>query len=140
MAFRAKFLNREKVMARLIEVAPKAEKELAIAQMEAGMMLADRIKPRAPRRTGRYQRSIHADRIVDNPGAQGSLVGIRATTDKNAVGIFALFYWRFLEFGTVRQPAQPHIFPTYRAARKVIRRKMANAVNKVIRQIKKGSA
>lgn len=137
MAFRAKFLNREQVMNDLIKLAPRAETELAIAQLAVGEMLASRIKPRAPAKTGRYRASIHADRLRNNPGAQGSLVGIKATKDKNAVGLFAFFYWRFLEFGTVHQGATPHIFPTYRGARKEIRRTMANAVNKAIRLTKK---
>jgi HK97 gp10 family phage protein len=63
-------------------------------------------------------------------------VGISATKDPNAWGIFADFKWRWLEFGTRKMRARPHIFPTYRAARKKIRRKIANAINKEIRKAK----
>jgi HK97 gp10 family phage protein len=130
----AKLLNREKVMASLIRMVPEAETELAAAQLSAGKMLAGRIRPRTPLSTGRYRRSIKADKLSNHPKSQNRLIGIRATKDKNAVGIFALFTWHWLEFGTVHMAAQPHIFPTYRGAKKEIRRAMANAVNKVVRR------
>lgn len=90
-------------------------------------------------------------------------VGISLTKDPNAWGIFAEWYWRFIEFGTrahvikarrggflrftkgdgtrVRarrvshpgSPRQPHIFPTYRAYRKRIRRRVASAINKALK-------
>lgn len=133
MAIKANWENRDAVMARLRAIAPAAERNLAVAQMQAGKMLVERIRPRAPVRSGRYRRSLKARRLADSPGAQGKVVGIRPTKDPNAVGIFGLFIWRFLEFGTVKQRAHPHIFPTYRGARKEIRRLMANAVNKAVR-------
>lgn len=134
MAITAKWENRDAVMARLRDIVPAAEKQLAVAQMEAGKMLVSRIRPRAPRRRGKYARSLKAMRIADaGKGAQAHLKGISATKDPNAVGLFGLFIWRFLEFGTVKNRAQPHIFPTYRGARKEIRRLMANAVNRAVR-------
>lgn len=137
MGFKVKLLNREAVMAKLIQVVPEAEKDLAAAQIASGKMLVNRIRPRAPYRSGHYRRSIESDLLSNRPNSQRTLVGLKGTKDKNAVGIFAPFIWRFLEFGTVHQKAQPHIFPTYRAARKTIRRNMANAVNKAVRRHKK---
>lgn len=134
MRVKAKFEGRERVYRRLNRLLPDAERELAAAQMEAGQELAGKIKPRAPRETGDYQASIQADRIAARGGQ--TPVGTGATKDKNAVGIFADFIWRFLEFGTVKMSARPHIFPTYRAERKRIRRKMAGAVNKAVRKAK----
>lgn len=135
-AFAAKFENRDAVMRRLSRVAPEANKEVALAQLEAGEDLAERIVQRAPvGATGRYRSSIYADRL-SKVGGNGSLVGMRATKDPNAVGIYALFYWQFLEFGTRKMAAQPHIFPTYRAARKSIKRKIATAVRRALKKSK----
>ena len=130
----AKFENREKVMARLNAVLPATEKELAAAQMEAGRDLASAIRARAPVRTGAYRDSIEAARLVDMPKKGRNAFVAGKTKDKNAVGIYGEFMWRWLEFGTVKQAAQPHILPTYRAKRKSIRRKMAAAVNKAVKK------
>lgn len=135
MAVRAKFEGREKVMARLRRLVPDAEKEAAKAQLEAANELAAAIRGRAPVRTGEYRDSIQGGRLSDAPSG-GQLVGIRGTKDPNATGIFARFLWRFLEFGTFSSSAKPHIFPTYRAMKKRIRRKVAGAVNKAVRKAK----
>jgi HK97 gp10 family phage protein len=134
---RAKFEGREKVMARLRAIAPAAETELATAQLEAAQDLAGKIRGRAPRRTGRYAASILGDKLSSR--RSGSIIGgglKGSTKGKNATGVFGEFIWRFLEFGTVKMARHPHIFPTYRAARKGIRRKMATAVNRALRKTK----
>lgn len=138
MAFRAKFEGREKVMARLRAITPTAEVELATAQLDAAKGLADKIRPRAPRRTGAYAASIEGDKLTNRPNAGRSAVGLKGQTkDKNATGIFADFKWNWLEFGTVNMARQPHIFPTFRQERRTIKRKMATAVNRALRKTKK---
>lgn len=133
MKIAAKFEGRDALYRRLNRLLPSTEQELAKAQMDAGNNLAGKIENRAPLgETGDYRASIHAARLAEKSGQ--SLVGLTDTKDKNAVGIYAEFIWRFLEFGTVKMSAQPHIFPTYRQERKRIRRKMANAVNKAVRK------
>jgi HK97 gp10 family phage protein len=132
---KAKWEGRDKVMARLRSVLPATEQELASTQVEVARELANRIKPRAPVRTGRYRDSIEGAKLSSRPGDK--FIGRGKTKDPNATGIFADFRWRWLEFGTVRMPARPHIFPTYRAYRKELRRKMANAVNKAVRRARK---
>jgi len=132
--FTAKIEGREKVMARLNAVLPETEKELAAVQMEVGNDLAERIAARAPVKTGRYRDSIMAARLQDMPKKGRNAAVAASTKDKNAVGIYAEFIWRFLEYGTAKQSAQPHILPTYRGQRKTIRRKMAAAVNKAVRK------
>lgn len=127
--FNAKWLKRDQYEKMLNEIAPTADRKLAAAEMEAGELLAKRIVGRAPRgATGNYARSIHAARLADEPAATAKNKFVK-TKDPNAVGIFGEYYWRFLEFGTVKMAARPHIFPTYRAARKEIRR----IVNKGLR-------
>ncbi len=122
-------------MRKLNRMLPDAERELAAAQMEVAQEAASRIAARAPvGATGDYKESIEADRIANRPYQE--FTGIRKTKDKNATGVFAKFTWRWLEFGTVKTAARPHIFPTWRAFRKTARRKMANAVNKAVRRAK----
>ena len=139
MAIKAKILGREKVMRLLNQVVPEAEKELAKAQMEGAQQLANKIKPRAPGpRTGAYQASIQAARLVDRPKerAVGGSAANASTKDPNATGVFADYIWRFLEFGTVKMAKRPHIFPTYRQEKPKIRRKMAAAVRKAVKKAK----
>lgn len=148
MRARAKVQGREKVMARLRAIVPAAERELAAAQLEAAKDLAAKIRQRAPG-DGEYQRSIQGDRL--SARASGLVVGKGLkgrTKDRNATGVFAEYIWRFLEYGTKERfhrngksvgkgPRMPHIFPTYRAQKKAIRRKVANAVNRAVRKTKK---
>lgn len=147
MRIKATIEGRDAVMRRLRALVPEAEAELAKEQLEGAIELANRIKLRAPGpRTGRYQASIQADRLANRPGQRrvGGKVkstqtgrALSDTKDPNATGIFAEFIWRFLEFGTVKMSARPHIFPTYRAYRKKLRRRMANAVNRAVRKARK---
>lgn len=143
---------------------PRLQDELATAQEEAAKELAAAIQARAPRHTGEYADSIVAAKL-DGRNADLKQVGINPTKDKNAWGIFALYIWRFLEFGTKASPARPsrrnfsfrrlfvstkayrahaatpaipHIFPTYRAMRKTIRRKITQAINRATKQARKG--
>lgn len=162
MALRAKFVRREALTRKIREVAPEVEKAYAEGIATGAKELAEAIRPRAPREYGDYARSIEAARIADRPGSKAQ-VGIAQTKDPNAWGIFADWYWRFIEFGTrahvikgkrggflrftaadgtavrTRQvshpgaPRQPHIFPTYRAYRKRIRRRVAGAINKALK-------
>jgi hypothetical protein len=144
---RAKFEGREKVMARLRAIAPAAETELATAQLEAAQDLAGKIRNRAPG-DGEYRRSIQGDKLANRPQSRAIGRGLKGgTKDKNATGVFGEWIWRLLEFGTKERfhrngksvgsgPRLPHIFPTYRAHKKTIRRKMANAVNRALRKTK----
>ncbi|MFN3549619.1 MAG: HK97-gp10 family putative phage morphogenesis protein [Mesorhizobium sp.] len=140
MRLTAKIEGRDAVLRRLRQLVPDAERELAKAQIEVADELANRIKPRAPGpRTGEYQASIQGDRLANRPGKRAIVKGLKGQTkDPNATGVFADFIWRFLEFGTVKMAARPHIFPTYRAYRKKLRRRMAGAVNKAVRRARKG--
>lgn len=149
MAMKATMMGRDAVMRRLRELVPDAEKEAAQAQLEAAEDLAKQIKARAPvgidEGAGEYKASIRAGRLADNPGKQ--LVGRTPTKDPNATGVFADYKWRWIENGTKERfrknggatgmmPRKPHIFPTFRANRKRIRRKIANAINRAVRRAK----
>lgn len=152
--------SRDAVMKRLRELVPAAEAQIAKAQEDSAKELAEAIKARAPAKTGRYRESIQAGKIAGrNDGAKP--IGIEATKDPNACGVFASYLWRFLEFGTrphtikaknvsdlvffsngkkivipqvnhKGSKAKPHIFPTYRQYKKRIRRRVQRAIRNAI--------
>lgn len=165
MGVKAKMLGREATMRKLRKIVPEAETQLAAAQIEVAQEAAGKIAARAPvGETGEYKSSIEGARLADRPGRE-RVVGGQTTKDPNATGVFAAWFWRFLEFETAPHviraknapalrfqgrdgglisresvnhpgtPAQPHIFPTWRAYRKTARRKMANAVNRAVRKV-----
>jgi HK97 gp10 family phage protein len=135
MAIKARFLGREAVTRRLHNLVPDAEKEAAIAQLEAAEEVAAAISAQAPKATGRYSQSIEGARIADRPTQ--TAIGFTDKRDPNATGVFADYIWRFLEFGTIRIAARPHVLPTYRAMKKRIRRKVAGAINKAVRKARR---
>lgn len=167
MALKAKFLGREALTKKLNAIAPEIDKEAAKAIEAGAKELAAAIQARAPFEHGDYRQSIQADRLTNRPDKQP--VGIRQTKDPNAWGVFADWYWRFLEFGTkshtikprkakrlawkadtgetvtakqVKHPgtnAQPHIFGTFRAMRKRIKSRVARAVNRAAKKAMEGS-
>lgn len=123
------------MMRKLRRLAPNAERELADEQMLAAKELASDIRSFAPVRTGKYRASIEGDLLSARRAGSNIGGGMKGgTKDPNATGIFAEFVWRFLEFGTVNMSAQPHIFPTYRANKKKIRRRMNKAVRDSIKR------
>lgn len=148
MAVSARFVSRDKVMEHLRLIAPNAETEIAKMQVKVGKDMAGAMKQKAPigdpkyrrrgRKPGTYRDSINAAKLSEK---SGKLVGsIQQTKDPNAVGIFAEWIWHFIEFGTVRSRRQPHIFPTYRAERKNMKRRLARAMRNAIKKAVAGQA
>ena len=129
--FTATWKNRAEIIAELNRVSPKAGKALADAQLKVAQNLAKTIKPYAPQRTGTYRDSIIGDYLRNQKG-KTNLFGSQTSKDPNATGLFASYLWRWLEFGTVKMKAQPHIFPIYRARRKNMLRTLRRAVNDVL--------
>lgn len=159
MAMKAELKGRDALMRRLNELAPNIEKYAAPAKLKAAEELAEAIRARAPRgETLDYAESIDGDLLTSRPAQER--VGVTATKDPTATGVFAKFIWRFLEFGTAPHnvakgggtvlgkkqlaageghlhpgmAAQPHIFPTYRAMKPAIRKRILAAVNKAVRE------
>ncbi|HEV7305212.1 HK97 gp10 family phage protein [Ensifer sp.] len=159
MALKTKILGREALTKKLNEIAPSVEKYAAPAKLEIAEEAADKIAGRAPTgATLEYMHNIEAGRLADHPDKKP--VGINASKDPSAAGVFAPFIWRFLEFGTAphntapgggtvlgqvthaegggtQHPgtaAQPHIFPTWREMRDRAKRKIQAAVNKGVKE------
>jgi hypothetical protein len=164
MALKAKFNGRNDLLKRMAQIEPNVVTAIAGMQMKVGRELAEKIQTRAPvGATGKYRQSIHAARLADRPDSK-LVGGIRKTTDPNAVGIFALWTWHFIEFGTLPHtiraknaprlvfrgrdgqlrsaievthpgsPAQPHIFPTYRSERKNMERRISRAMRVAVQK------
>jgi HK97 gp10 family phage protein len=159
MALKAKVLGREALNAKLSKIAPNVEKYAVDAKLMAADELAEAIRARAPRgATLEYAEGIEGDLLKNRPLQER--IGVSKTKDPSAVGIFASFFWRFLEFGTAPHstkkgggtvagkkaaaagsghmhpgtPAQPHVFPTYRAMKPAIKKKIRAAVNRAVRE------
>lgn len=156
---KAKVAGREALFRRLAELAPSVEKYTTEAKLKAGEELADVIRVRAPEgATLEYRESIEADLISSRPHQER--LSAKVKNDPHAVGLFAEFIWRFLEFGTAphntakgggtalgwaqhragegtQHPgtqAQPHIFPTWRERRAKIKRSISLAVSRGVRE------
>ncbi|MBY5698526.1 HK97 gp10 family phage protein [Rhizobium leguminosarum] len=158
MAITADLKGREALMRRLNQLAPNVEKYAAQAKLEIGKDAAKQIAANAPRDTGDYADSFKAELVSANPDK--ATVGISVTKDPSAVGIYASYIFRFLEFGTAPHstvkgggtvlgkktaaasgagihpgtPAQAHVFPTWRSLKKKARKRLLAAVNKGVRE------
>lgn len=158
MALKAKVMGRAALTKKLNALAPNVEKYAAEAKMKGAQELAKAVAARAPRRTGDYATSIKAGLLRDRPAQER--VGTTATKDESAAGLYAEFIWRFLEFGTAPHfttkgggtvggkkaattagsgmhpgtAPQPHIFPTYRAMKTKIRKRILAAVNRGVKE------
>ena len=62
----------------------------------------------APRRTGTLRRAIKNARRDSRTEGPGAVVFVEQGKQAKADG----FYWRFVEFGTVKMPARPFMRPT----------------------------
>lgn len=140
MPVKAQFKNRAKLTRQLQALDPGIEGEVAAAQRAAGDMLAEKIQARTPFLTGQLMVSTEAKLLSEvSPSQRARNVIASQTKDKNAIGIVADFYWRFIEYGTTNpsRPARPYVFPTYRASRKQIRRMISAAINKGVKRAAK---
>lgn len=161
MALKTKWVGREQLLKRLSAIAPEVEGRLATAQLEAAEDLAGKIRSYAPVNTGEYRASIHADRLSNRPDAVPH--GAKRTTDPGAAGVFAAWYWHWIEFGTrphtisakgaplmvfegkegrkaaltvnhPGSPPQPHFLSVFRAEKKNMRRRFARVVNSAVKK------
>lgn len=101
-----KIVGMEDLQETLKNVLPREAKNI-LRRTTYGLagVVTDKIKARAPRRTGKYARAIKRKR---NRGTQTLIeASVVAETGKKQQG----FKWAWLEFGTVNMSAQPHIVP-----------------------------
>jgi HK97 gp10 family phage protein len=102
-----KLIGMDDLQETLKEVTPREAKNI-LRRTTFGLagVVTEKIKARAPRRTGKYRKSIKRKR---NRGTKTLIeASVVAESGKNQHG----FKWNWLEHGTVKMPAQPHIVPT----------------------------
>lgn len=152
MAVKARFIGREALNKKLRALVPNIDEEVEKAQLAAAQDLAKDIAARAPLgEDGDYRRSISAEVLPE----------------RKAAGVFAAWYWRFIEFGTrphkirgrsgrnlrfiglngrwvskriINHPGagrRPHIFPTFREKRRSIRMRIGRAIGRAVRKAMK---
>jgi len=128
----------EKSLARLRRISPNVDRELDKAQQKSAhefVAVASQLAPVGM--TGDYAASINAKPVSGELAAETrsfSLGVVKAGTQiGSAWGIFADWIWHFVEFGTVKTVARPHMLPAQRLLKKRILGRMRRAVNKAIR-------
>lgn len=154
-----KIKGREVLSRALNKMAPEAEKAATEEKIKVVREAAAAIAARAPvgpsvdaltgqtRNAGSYKESIRGGFQSENTGA-GRSKNTRASKDPTAVGVYANYIWRFLEFGTSphvnkgavpgsQHPgtaAQKHVFTTWREMRPKAKRKINAALYKSIKK------
>lgn len=106
-------------MRRLRRIVPEADAAIDAANQKTAEELAALAKSAAPKRSGDLADSIRAEAVNDG-GTRGW-------------GVFAIWRWFFIEFGTVNHRAQPFLFPVYRLLKKRHIGRIRRGVNKAIK-------
>lgn len=126
----------------MFRALPKSvRKGTSRALLEAGAEMAGIIKRAVPVDDGALRDSVQVKRgksakrqrgqVVEAAGADADLT-VRVTEgDRKA------FYAAWVEFGTRNRPAQPHFFPSWRANRKRLIRRIRAVQRKAIREAAK---
>ena len=144
-------MGRERLMNRLRLFVKDLDKELREVKLDAMKDVAAKIAARAPVDSGDYRDSIEAGLVSDNPQANRR-PGYRKSKDPDEVAIYGEFIWRFLEYGTAEHIAggmfegavipattpQPHVMPTWRGNREVVKKKVRKVVNRLVRKSNAG--
>lgn len=132
----ARVLNREKIVARLAKIPP-AVKAAVQAQLKTNVDgLVEAMKRAAPvgsdmeRNPGELRDSIHS---YPNPQRELSFRIIADAKDVKGRFIGGHVEWGHLTVGGRHVPAVPFFFPTYRAQKKPMRRRLADAARKSFR-------
>lgn len=108
-------------MRRLKKIVPEADRQLDVANEKTAKEFVAMASGVAPRDTGDLADSIRAEKVKD--------------ADSAGWGVFALWRWIFVEFGTVNQTATPFLFPVYRLLRKRHVGRARRALNKAIKRV-----
>ena len=101
----------EEVIEQLTGVLPREAKNLARSAVHSiASQMRDEIRREAPVDTGTLRKSIFSYR------RRGTATQVVSEVRARKSG----FYWRFIEFGTVNQPARPFVNPTVERMRGLI--------------------
>lgn len=115
------------------------KKALGDAVAKGANLIRDEARVRAPFLTGMLKRSIRSTRSVRRGSEAAAFVGVRRLTKKTLrkLGFKGdAFYWKFLEFGTSKQPAQPFLRPAFDSKKEkaveVIKQVLADGIAKAV--------
>lgn len=148
--------KKDRLREKLNAMVPGINDAINSANEKSATELVAGIKAAAPELTGDYKDHLNARPVNDGAGRidqvitttfrakvqggarRGQTISRTARAANTlAWGIFAIFWWRALEFGSRGKPAQPHIFPIYRVYRKRIRSRNSREINKQIKRVAK---
>lgn len=112
----------------LKELDSRTQKRIIRSATAAGArIIAKEARDRVPEKTGNVRKNIRTKNLrPTTPGLQETAVGVRV---RGKTGDSA-FYWRFLEFGTVKMEAKPFIRPAFEV-------KKVEAANRIKEQLGK---
>lgn len=127
---------------KLKELGPKISKNALRAATNAGAEVVRKAAiARAPIKSGTLKKQIYKKQIreLSNEHQQTFFVGVlsrrKKTKGKNPGVIKSAFYWRFIEFGTVKMPARPFLRPAFdstkQSAISAIKSKLKSYLDKV---------
>lgn len=133
--------KKDRLRQKLAAVVPEIETETAKATAQGAdevAEMAQRLAPKAEvqpeRRPGEYADSIHARRLRDDEVQTHRRNSVAGGT--LAWGVFARWYWLWIEFGTKRGvTARPHLLPAYRALRRRVKTRISRAMGKAIKNV-----
>lgn len=122
------------------EIASKSGGPLRRALRAAAKKVQLRARALAPKESGRLSRAIviQTDRHPQNVTER---MVVRPRAGKSRADQKGAYYWHFLEFGTVRQPAQPFIRPAFDAVKDEaldeFKRHLTAGVIRAVRKVRK---
>lgn len=128
-----------------LAVLSKAEtkKVLNQAARAGAEVIRDAVEEAAPKRTGKLARNIVVVSRKSGPGEAVAGVHIRGTnpngtnSDNTTKGASRnnAFYWRFIELGTSKMPANPFVRPAYDTNQELAAQAGFDELNKAIDEV-----
>lgn len=143
MARRSTILNRARLQRKLDRLPAAAKSAIKGAMAEAADDIVRMMKSLVPEDSGALKESIGWTWGKDVPkGAVIAAVVKSALGNDLTITVYAgsdeAFWARWAEFGTVKMPAQPYFYVSYRANRKAAKRKIRKATRDAARKVAKG--
>lgn len=145
----AKVLKRANFIRRLRRLPVEARKLMRLAIRDSAIEMVDLMKSLVPVSPGGGTLRDSIDWTWKKPPAGTITIAEVVSVDETLTAtIFAgsplvraarkgAFYARWVEHGTVQQPAQPYFFVAYRALRKRARRRIARNMTKAAKRVSK---
>ncbi len=135
--------GRERLVRRMKAIPPAVQREVKAALGASGGELVAMMKRRAPVDTGALRDSIGWT-FGDAPQGSFSLAKSSRGGDRASVAVTVYaggggaFYGWMQEQGTVKMPAHPFFFSSYRVLKKRIKSRTSRAMNKAIKSTRTG--